>query len=254
MARPAFMQRQYDFAAHIRDPAANRAPGDIEDRRMNIYRELFYNNVEGFIANGFPVLRTLMNDDDWHAMVRDFFSRHHCHSPLFLEISREFLAYLETERGERPEDPPFLRELAHYEWVELALSIAETDIEPNSAIAANGDLLKNRPVLSPVAWAFSYQFPVHRIGPQFQPQTPGEQPSYLLVYRNSKDEVVFIELNPVSARLFALLQDDPDCSGQQALQQICTELSHPNPEVVIAGGLQILEQWQQRGIVLGIRQ
>jgi hypothetical protein len=247
------MQRQYDFAAHIRDPAGNPAPEDIEDRRMNIYRELFYNNVEGFIANGFPVLRTLTGDNDWHAMVRDFFSRHHCHSPLFLEISREFLNYLEKERGEHPEDPPFLRELAHYEWVELALSIVEAD-EPTMAIAVDGDLLSGCPLLSPLAWALSYRFPVHRIGPQFQPQAPDNHLTYLLVYRDPEDEVVFIELNTVSARLFALLQEHPEYCGLQALQLICTELKHPDPDVVVAGGLQILEQWRQRGIVLGTRQ
>ncbi len=252
MARPGFIQTQYDFAAHIRDPVGKPAPRDIEDRRMNIYRELFYNNVENFIANGFPVLRTLTSDEDWHAMVRDFFSRHQCHSPLFLEIAREFLNYLEEERGERAGDPPFLRELAHYEWVELALSVAETEDTAVSA-SADGDLLDGQPMLSPLAWAFSYQFPVHRISPQFQPQVPDAQPSYLLVYRNAEDAVVFIELNPVSARLFALLSENTQCSGRQALQQICTELAHPEPDVVIAGGLQILEQWRQRGIVLGTR-
>jgi len=253
VARPVFTQRQYEFAAHIRDPAVNPAPTDVEDRRMKIYRELFYNNVESFIANGFPVLRALTGDTEWHAMVRDFFSRHSCHSPLFLDISREFLGYLEEERGERADDPPFLRELAHYEWVELALATAETD---PAAIAADpqGDLLQGRPVLSPLAWMCSYRFPVHRIGPQFQPHDAGEQPSHLLVYRNSEDDVIFIELNPVSARLFSLLENDPQCTGLQALEQICGELAHPAPETVIAGGLQILEQWRQRGIVQGVQQ
>ncbi len=55
-AKADFIQQQYDFAAHIRNPEQNPAPAGIEDRRMGIYRELFYNNVEGFLSNGFPVL------------------------------------------------------------------------------------------------------------------------------------------------------------------------------------------------------
>ena len=43
---PMFQQTQYAFAAHLRDPDANPAPPDIEDRRMKIYRELVYNNIE----------------------------------------------------------------------------------------------------------------------------------------------------------------------------------------------------------------
>jgi len=124
-ARPDFISRQYAFAAHIRDPHNNPAPAGIEDRRLGIYRELFFNNVEGFLSSSFPVLKQLYTEQDWLALARDFFAGHHCHSPLFLEIPREFLAYLDNERGQRDTDPPFLRELAHYEWVELALSVAE---------------------------------------------------------------------------------------------------------------------------------
>ena len=245
-AKPGFMQRQYEFAAHIRDPEHKRAPDNIEDRRMGIYRELFYNNVEGFLSSSFPVLRTLMDDHSWHAMARDFYARHQCHSPLFLEIPREFLNYLQQERSDRADDLPFLRELAHYEWVELALSVAEADFT-----ASGGDLLDAIPVVSTLAWPLSYRYPVHKISPEFIPATPGEQTTYLLVYRDPDDEVGFMELNPVSARLLALLQEDTNLSGRQALQQIAAELQHPNPEVVIAGGRQILQEWQQRGIVLG---
>jgi hypothetical protein len=84
------------------------------------------------------------------------------------------------------------------------------------------------------------------------PATPAEQTTYLLVYRDPDDEVGFIELNPVSARLLALLQEDTKLSGRQALEQIAAELQHPNPDVVIDGGRQILQEWQQRGIVRGM--
>ena len=251
MAKPDFIQHQYAFAAHIRDPEKHAAPAGIEDRRMGIYRELFYNNVEGFLSNGFPVLREIMEDTRWHSMARDFFSRHHCHTPLFLEIPREFLGYLEEERGDREDDPGFLRELAHYEWVELALSVAEDDTIKD--IDENGDLLESAPALSILAWPLSYRYPVHRISPEFQPSTPGEQPTYLLVYRDANDEVGFLELNPVSARLFSLPQEYPDKSGRAVLEQIATELQHPDHAQVVTAGRTILEEWRQRGIVCGTR-
>lgn len=250
-ADAAFMRDQYRFAAHIRDPEQNPAPEGIEDRRMGIYRDLFYNNVEGFLSNTFPVLRTLVDDRHWHAMARDFYARHRCHSPLFLEIPREFLNYLDEERGEHPGDPPFLRELAHYEWVELALSVAEGEDEAQADPA--GDLLDGIPVLSTLAWPLSYSFPVHTISEQNVPEAPGEQPTYLLVYRDEDDEVGFFELNPVSARLFSLLQENPADSGRTLLLRIAGELGHPDPQVVVEGGAGILEQWRARTIVRGSR-
>ena len=247
---PDFLRRQYEFAAHIRDPERHPGPADVEDRRMAIYRELFFNNVEGFLANSFPVLRSLLDEAAWTALVRDFYARHRCHTPLFLEIPREFLHYLEQEREAREEDPPFLYELAHYEWLELALSVAE-DPEPDTGVDPDGDLLAGHPRLSPLAWAFRYAYPVHRIGPDFQPDTPVPEGVFLLVYRDPGDEVHFLELNPVSARLFALLRDEPGITGRRALERIAGELGHPEPGVVLKGGLDILSRWRDRGIVKG---
>lgn len=120
-----FQATQFAFAAHIRDPVHQPAPADVEDRRMAIYRELFFNNISSFLAGTLPVLHQLLPEAQWQEMMRDFLVRHRCHSPYFLDIPREFLTYLEHSRGTQPGDPPFLYELAHYEWAELALSVAD---------------------------------------------------------------------------------------------------------------------------------
>lgn len=250
MAKASLKEIQFAFTAHLRDPENNPAPDAIEDRRMGIYRDLFYNNVEGFLKKGFPVIRSIYNDENWHRMVRDFFSRHKSQSPYFLEISQEFLAYLQDEREPQAEDPAGLLELAHYEWVELALIVADESIELDK-IDPNGDLLTAHPVLSPVAWSLAYQFPVHKMGPDFLPEQAPEQPAYLVVYRNRNDKVKFMELNPVTARLIYLLDNDENLSGQQALDQIAQEMNHPNPDVVMQGGLAALQELQSYGIILG---
>ena len=251
MTEPGFKKYQYEFTAHLRDPEQNPAPEGIEDRRIGIYRDLLYNNVEGFIASGFPVLRSIYSDENWHRMVRDFFARHQSTTPYFLEISQEFLDYLQNERQQQPEDPQGLLELAHYEWVELALMVAEETCDLDR-VDPNGDLLQGHPVLSPVAWPLAYQFPVHRMGPDYLPDTPPEQPTYLVVYRNRIDEVRFLEINPVTARLINLLQENPEISGELALDQIIQEMDHPNRELVIQGGLSALQELQSYGIVLGV--
>ncbi|MEE9343190.1 MAG: putative DNA-binding domain-containing protein [Gammaproteobacteria bacterium] len=249
--KPAFIKQQYAFAAHIRNPDIHPAPDNIEDRRMAIYRDLFYNNVEGFLSSTFPVLRGIYDDSAWHAMARQFFSRHQCHTPYFLEIPREFINYLEHEHETQDSDPPFLLELAHYEWVELALSVAENNND--LAINADAELMDKHPIISSVAWPFSYQYAVHTISPDNQPEKPDEQPTYLLLYRDVQDEVKFLELNPVSARLLTLLQEDGSLTGRGMLAQIAEEIQHALPDVVISGGHDILKEWLKRGIVLDSR-
>ncbi|HSW15350.1 MAG TPA: putative DNA-binding domain-containing protein [Solimonas sp.] len=252
MAEAAFQQVQRQFAAHLRDPQRNAPPSGIEDRRLQIYRELFYNNIEDCLASAFPVLRQLSPDAVWHARVRDFYARHQSHAPQFHQIAEEFLRYLEDERGEHPDDPPFLRELAHYEWVELALAVAEAEIDDADVDTAL-DLLAGRPLQSPLAWSLAYEYPVHRIGPEFQPQAPSEQPSYLVVYRDRQDSVRFMEINAVTARLLQLLEEDPDASGRELLLRIAAELGHPQPQQVVEQGAAILRDLRARDILLGTR-
>ena len=245
-----FKKHQYAFTAHIRDPEKNPMPAGIEDRRMGIYRDLLYNNIEGFIASGFPVIRSIYSDENWHSMVRDFFARHKSHSPYFLEISQEFIDYLQNERVPHDEDPIGLIELAHYEWVELALHVSDETISMDN-IDANGDLLRQRPVFSPLAWPLVYQFPVHTMGPGNLPDEAPAQPTYLVVYRNRKDDVQFLETNPVTARLIGLIQENKSYSGLDAIEHIIKEMNHPNPEVVKQVGLHALQELQQYGIILG---
>ncbi|MEA3277053.1 MAG: putative DNA-binding domain-containing protein [Pseudomonadota bacterium] len=250
--QPAFIRRQYEFAAHIRDPAHRQRPADVEDRRMAIYRELFYNNLESLLAANFPVLRKLLADEHWHGMVRDFFVKHRCETPLFLEIGQEFLDYLQNEHESEPRDPPFLIELAHYEWVELALSVSNESADPDGA-DPNGDLMADVPVLSPLAWNLSYRFPVHRIGPDFLPDQPGEEPTHLVVYRSRQDEVEFLVINAVTQRLLQLLQENPDWTGHETVKRIAQELKHPRPAQVMEAGHQLLNDLHARNIVLGTR-
>ena len=252
MSIPAFKKHQYEFTAHIRNPGENKLPDGIEDRRMGIYRELLYNNVEGFIANGFPLLRDIYDDDNWHKMVRDFFANHQSTSPYFLEISQEFIDYLQNERQAQPGDPAGLVELAHYEWVELALHVSDENISMDN-IDANGDLLSGHPVFSPLAWPLVYQFPVHTMGAGNLPEAAPEQPTYLVVYRNRNDKVNFLEINPVTARLINLLQENESYTGIDAIEHISKEMNHPNPEVVKQGGLAALQELQQYGIILGTK-
>ncbi len=246
-------EQQYRFAGHIRDPEHNPAPVDVEDRRMQVYRELFYNNVEGFLAGTFPVLRRIFSDTAWHRLTREYFACHRAQTPLFLEMPREFLNWLESEYSPQPGDPAFLLELAHYEWVELAVSIAEDSLD-QPGIDPAGDLLGGIPVISPLAWHMSYRFPVHRIGPDFMPCEPDSTPTHLVVYRDPNDEVGFIEINAVTKRLLELIGNDENRTGKQLLQHIAGELSHPQPGVVINAGTDILRNLLKKHVLLGTKQ
>lgn len=242
--------RQQAFARHIRDPQHVPLPAGVEPRRMRIYNELVYNTIEGFVAGGFPVLRALLDDATWHAMVRQFVATHRCHTPYFLRISEEFIAFLGEPRPALAL-PPFAHELAHYEWVELALDVAE-DVAEVEDIIPDGDLQRDVPVLNPLLFALSYIWPVHRIGREHRPDQPPAEATRLIVYRNRELEVKFLESNAPTLRLLELLADGAP-TGAVALERLAAELGQPGNARLHAAGYETLERLRSLGIVLGSR-
>ena len=241
---------QYAFTAHVRDPQENPAPAGIEDRRMGIYRDLIFCNVEQFIASNFPVIRTLYGEAEWNALVRDFLREHLCHTPLFPEFGREFLRHLEWRQEQGRDDPPFLLELAHYEFAELALAIDENEID--IAHDPHGDPLSGVPVVSPLACVLGYRFPVHRITAEFRPDSPPEHPSVLLLVRGRDDVVRFHEINALSALLIERLRENTQLNGEQCLDALLAEHGDTSAQLR-AAGLAVLRELQEREAILGTR-
>lgn len=240
-------EQQLELTRHLRDPQRAQAPSDIEDRRLAIYRDLLFNNIESLLGGNFPVIRRTLGEAKWLALVRDFYRDHRSQTPLFPEIAREFLRYLES----LPRlEPPFLGELAHYEWVELALQISEARIDDVSH-EPDGDLLDHAPVLSPLAWPLAYRWPVHRIGPQYQPDTPPAAPTLLLLRREADGSVRFSELSPLAFRLLERLGEAPQLEGREQLRALAQEAGVSADADFVAQGRQLLEQMRASGVILG---
>lgn len=246
-SEPALREQQLELTRHLRDPQQAPAPPGIEDRRLAVYRELLFNNIESLLGGNFPVIRRTLGETHWLSLVRDFYRDHRSQTPLFPEIAREFLRYLESLSEL---DPPFLGELAHYEWVELALQISEarTGDAPHDPA---GDLLEGAPVLSPLAWPLAYEWPVHRLGPEFQPATPPPASTLLLLRREPDGNVRFSELSPLAYRLLQRLGEAPLLSGRAQLRALAQEAGVPADEGFITRGRLLLEQMRGSSVVLG---
>lgn len=241
-----FRRKQAEFAAYIRDPGLNPAPLDVEERRMAMYRELFFNNIEGFLSGNFPVLRKILDNTQWLVLVQGFFAKHPCQSPYFSEIPEEFLNYLQDERNSFS-DFPFMLELAHYEWVEMALSIAKENLTVSKKNTDN--LLTSKITLSPLAWPLVYKFPVHKIAPDFLPMEAPALPTCLIVYRNIEDDVNFIEITPITYRLLEIIQESQNSLTIDCLNRVAEESRRFDTNLVISEGLRILKELFDKSII-----
>ncbi|HZH43268.1 MAG TPA: putative DNA-binding domain-containing protein [Lysobacter sp.] len=240
--------QQLELTRHLRDPDGVPAPPGLEERRVAVYRDLVFRNVESLLAGNFPVIRALHDDAAWHALVRAFLRDHRAQTPLFTEIAREFQRFLHG----RDDVAPFLPELAHYEWVELALQIAEPDADALHAAWHDDDaLLDGAPVLSPLAWPLAYRWPVHRIGPDYRPHEPPPQPTLLMARRESDGEVRFSELSALTFRLLQRLAEMPGLTGRTQLHALADEAGASDRCVFVADGARLLRQLRDSGVLLG---
>lgn len=239
-----FQRIQQQFAAAIRDPA-QEIPTGVAPERMAVYQELFFNNVLNFVSSAFPVLTTLYQTSQWQAKVRRFFQSSNLHSPYFLDIAETFLSWLQ-QQPLLAEDPAFLLELAHYEWIELYLATAhrQNDLPWLLQIENTQPL-----VVDELALLLSYQFPVSQISVEFQPTQPTAQPSLLLVYRDPAQDIKFVALTQLSATVLQLLINTPGQSLVElttALQTLAPQLTN---DTLSTGAAQLLEELAKKGVI-----
>jgi len=249
----SFKDKQYAFAAHIRDPENVAVPEGIEARRMAIYRKLFFNNLFSLLGKFFPVLRKIHDDDHWRRFIRSFMQHHQAQTPYFLKLPEEFLGFLQNEYQTREDDYPFLVELAHYEYAELALSVSEDENDADG-VDPDGDLLVGVPVKSVLAWSFAYHYDVHRISSDYLPTEPSEHPVYLALYRGNDDSVGFLELNAVTAALLDAIENNTKTdTGEQLLRALAIKINYPDADALVDHGAGALREMRQLEILTGTR-
>src|SRR3546814_13104928 len=78
------------LAGWIREPATHAPPPVIEQRRLDVYRELFFSNVAGLLGGTFPVLPRLRGDDAWQPRVHPLYPHHDRRTAVFHDTAPDF--------------------------------------------------------------------------------------------------------------------------------------------------------------------
>ncbi len=238
-----FQQYQKVFTAHIRDPKNNKKPDNVNEERIAVYRNGVYNNIFESVSVCFPVCQTTLGKKEWNNIIKRFVAMHAASSPIFRKIPEEFLKFLESDN----ETPEYIKQLAHYEWVELAVGSLQSQMGIDKTGANQPiDLLNQVPILAP-HMLLEYDYPVHKISAQFTPKQLEQ--THLLVFRNLAFEVNFVELNPMTYLLLESIKKG--MAGKQALISLAERTQHSQPETIIEFGHGILKDLKQQQAIIG---
>lgn len=244
MDKSSLQQQQLALTIYLRDPEQCAPPPEMDAARVQVYRDLVLNNLASLLSGTFPVLLKILGDGDWRLLVRAFLRDHRARTPKFGEIAEEFVAFLAAE----PQGNwlPFIAELAHYEWVEMALQQSDEPPLP----ASDAGLLLERPLrLSPLAWPLAYAWPVHLLGPDYQPAAAPVQPTLLLVRRAEDFSVKFSELSPLAWRLLQRIEAFPEMDGRAQLHGLAVEAGAGGSSEFMENGLALLRQMHRDGVL-----
>ncbi|PQO95948.1 DUF2063 domain-containing protein [Pseudomonas frederiksbergensis] len=248
MDKPTLYQQQDTLTRYLRDPDHCAPPAGMDVARAQVYRDLVFSNLSSLLSGTFPVLVRILGDSDWRSLVRIFLRDYRARTPKFGEIAREFVEFLASEPLALSDGPwpPFMVELAHYEWVEMALQ--QSDAEPLSA--SDAWLLPDRPLqVSPLAWPLAYGWPVQKVGPDYRPQVPPTQPTLLLVRRAEDWSVKFSELSPLAWRLLQRIGELPRLDGRAQLEGLAVEAGMAGAREFMDSGLALLRQMHGEGVI-----
>ncbi|WP_130931977.1 putative DNA-binding domain-containing protein [Pseudomonas sp. Sample_24] len=248
MAKRSLHQQQNSMGLYLRDPDHCAPPPEMDPARAQVYRDLVFANLSSLISGTFPVLVKILGDQQWRALVRIFLRDYRAHTPKFGEIAQEFVEFLASEPEALASGawPPFMVELAHYEWVEMALQ--QSEAEPLSS--GDSESLLDRPLqVSPLAWPLAYAWPVQRVGPDFQPDVAPDQPTLLLVRRDPDFSVKFSGLSPLAFRLLQRIEEFPGLTGRAQLLALADEAGMTGSSEFFDNGLALLQQLHDQSVV-----
>lgn len=247
-AMPTLAETLGTFTSHLRQPTVNPAPAGVDERRVGIYRELVYNNIESCLSSAFPVVQEILSAGTWDLLLLEFIATYRAQTPYFSRLPSEFVSFLE-QCDLALHDTPFLPELARYEWLELELYL-----QPDSAERPTPDTsdIEHMPLgLIDAALPGLWDYPVQLISSD--PATQAAQTTYLMIYRDADGDVHFMALQAMAYLVLVTLQaataERCYLSATEILLELLEHGASDNVALFMQQGMALFQQLNERGVL-----
>lgn len=238
---------QQSLCDYLRNPDRTTMPEGLDTRRLGVYRDLVFNNIESFLGSGYPILKTILGEY-WPSLVREFIADYRAQTPYFTQLAKAFFQFLQGRQA-TGDEPGYLLELAHHELQEIELIYRESE----SVHAIDTVFSDAKLALSSLAEMSQYRYPVHEIGLHFLPDTVPDTPTYLLVYRNAENTIVFMQLSDLAFQVLSLISQHPGSTGGYWMRSLVDGMRRPvtllQKKVFIENGLALLKQLFELGVL-----
>ncbi len=217
------MNVQAEFSQYLRTSNQNHPKSPA----WQIYHRLLRANLTEVLNGVYTRTIQALGLEFWNILIDRFFERYEAKTRYFYELPDEFLAFLWQNKG-LYRDRPWLFALAHFEWMELALTVSTEVLAEKSRVSYSKSLSFK---LSPLAHYCEYEYAVYPGDSAYKALAKRAQTWQGLVYRNREHQVRWFELDAWTVRIIqqfnvhgtmreddlvhALIQQTPDHSSEQ---------------------------------------
>ena len=215
--------------------------------RMLVYRKLVHNRITHAIRDFIPRALALRTRERTREDVAAFMEAHAVRSPYLRDAPREFVEWVEPRWRADPEVPGHLHDLARHELLALDVRNDPRGGEPATGLPVALDRALR---FDGSARRVSYAYAVHRLSSDADASAPEHAPTHLLVYRDAKAKVRYLELTAFAAAVLdeLLVRSATVTVG---LQRACERLAEPLTDERLATAAELLADLVERGVMLG---
>lgn len=200
------MINQQQFGAMLRGPYSALT----NTGREKIYYHLLRANLHEVLANIYPRVIEHLGTNNWAILLDAFLRQHSATTPYFYQLPDEFLSFLWHNKAHY-DQWPWLWALAHFEWMELVLTVADEAMPPP-------DIERIR--CNPLLYYCQYEYAVYPLDKEYTALARRTQSWQGLVYRNREHEVYWLALETWPALLLQAILEHKECSREALVHHL----------------------------------
>ncbi len=216
--------------------------------RFLVYRSLVHNRMRNTIRDFIERTAARLGKGRLRADFTTWIDQVAAHSPYLRDVPAEFVAWVSPRWKEDESVADYLVDLARHELLEYDIRNDHRGGEAPTGL----ELALDKPLrFDGAARLMRYEYAVHKLSPDLDDREPPEaSASRLLVYRDDKAKVRYLELTPLAYAVLEqlMVRAKPVAEG---LRDACDELGEPLDDGRLATTATLLADLAERGVLLG---
>ncbi len=239
---------QEQLGAYCRTGRETVIPG-VTPGRLHHYRRLVNNVVRDNLDSGFPITLAALGEEQWDALVQEFFVHGQPKSPQVWRLPLEFYLYHAAQETGIRLGKPYLDDLLYFEWMEI--EVHNMPDRPFPEYVKEGKFLEERLAFNPEYEIIKMAYPVHTHPAEQASRLKGDY--FVLIFRSpGTGYVQFLNLSALNVYILTRLVEE-DLPAAQLRGEIARATGIESGKYLDDSLEKFIQELMQKQLILGFK-